>query len=369
MTGTSLDGLDVALAEITGTGLDMTVKFHGLVSKPLGALADQLRHFAEGKPAAPIDYLRAARQLGELHAEAVGELCERHFHPQSPPTPVGGSPKLDFIVAHGQTIWHAPNEKLSWQLFDPWPLVRRLKVPVCYDLRQADLVAGGQGAPISPIADPILYPLADGFVVNLGGVCNVTRWYAKNRDIAGLDLCPCNLLLDGLTRAFFNGVRYDDDGRIARTAAHTPMLVEHIGRAIQLARSDQRSLGREQFGERWIRRLIDEAAEIFSPAVWLASACQQIAVCLDQWVEGAQPTGVVLAGGGVHNRYLVERITATITDTPWVKSSDDLGIPCEAREALAFAVLGALSQDGVPITLPQVTGAANPGRAGAWVYP
>src|SRR5690349_4645417 len=102
MTGTSLDGLDVALARIEGRGLEMRASFVGMVSRPLGELREELRHFASGGAAEPIRFMRAARRLGELHAEAVAELRERFV-------PTGG--KLDFVVAHGQTIWHAPQDR------------------------------------------------------------------------------------------------------------------------------------------------------------------------------------------------------------------------------------------------------------------
>ena len=139
MTGTSLDGLDVVLAEVVGGGRQITAKYIGMASRHLSELGDELSYFACGNPAEPIRYLRAARLLGNLHADVIGDLLKQH-----------NDVTIDFVVAHGQTICHAPHEHLSWQLFDPWPIIRRLNVPVLHDLRQADLVAGGQGAPITP---------------------------------------------------------------------------------------------------------------------------------------------------------------------------------------------------------------------------
>src|SRR5262245_44850683 len=146
MTGTSLDGLDVVLAEVRGTGLEASAQALSSAHWALGDLSDALRRLASGGPARPIEYLRAARRLGELHAEAAGALCR-----------ASGIARPDLVAAHGQTIWHAPAEGLSWQLFDPWPLVTRLRTPVVHDLRQGDLCAGGQGAPITPLADWVLY--------------------------------------------------------------------------------------------------------------------------------------------------------------------------------------------------------------------
>jgi 1,6-anhydro-N-acetylmuramate kinase len=377
MTGTSLDGLDAALAEITGTGLDIKARCVGMVSKPLGDLREELRHFASGGAAEPLRFLRAARHLGELHAEAVAELCEKHL-------PRGTT--LDFVVAHGQTIWHAPDDPetrassgsgVSWQLFDPWPMVRRLKVPVCYDLRQADLIAGGQGAPITPIADWVLFrdPNRTRQVINLGGVCNVTTLsIVGDAAVGGRDVGVCNILIDGVVRELFNGQPFDQDGTIAASGKVHAFASEYLRRD-KLKRSEPAqgsddiwivSLGREQFTPQWIRGFIEAAPPQLSPADVVASAVAAAAEQI-QLVRGVN----ILAGGGSRNRTLVQHLrerAACLQNTD-VVTSEELGIPVDSREALCFAVLGALSQDNVPITLPQVTGAKSPGRAGAWVYP
>ncbi len=136
MTGTSLDGLDAALVEVVGRGLALRARLIAHESQPLDDLRSMLVALATHQSQPPATYLRTARQLGELHAAAVHALCQHHL----PKTAT-----LDFVAAHGQTICHLPGEHLSWQLFDPWPIVRQLNVPVVYDLRQADLIAGGEG--------------------------------------------------------------------------------------------------------------------------------------------------------------------------------------------------------------------------------
>lgn len=383
MTGTSLDGLDVALTEITGTGLDMKAEFVGMVSRPLGDLADQLRHFAEGNPAPPIDYLRAARRLGELHAEAVEELVEEHVtnEDRSPRTAIRGlpHPSLDFVVAHGQTIWHAPRDdvgRLSWQLFDPWPIVQRLNVPVCYDLRQADLIAGGEGAPITPIADRVLFAKADKprMVVNLGGICNITSLPGDPRvDIEAADLCPCNILIDGLVQELYPGKRYDEDGSIAAFGTAWDGFHKVVNTH---PKSDgmlfSGTLGREDFGRDWIQGLRRAVPAELTPQDILASAVEVIAGHISYANQSYHEEEVILAGGGAKNSYLRHRIRELAFQPSGVYACDEIGIPCEAREAVCFAVLGALSQDGVPITLPQVTGAkasGGPGVAGVWARP
>lgn len=388
MTGTSLDGLDAALVEIVGHGVEMTAKFKGMVSLPLGDLREELRHFASGDAAEPLRFMRTARRLGELHSQAVTALCDQSAIPNP-------KVKLAFVVAHGQTIWHAPGDRraspdagLSWQLFDPWPIVQRIGVPVCYDLRQADLIAGGQGAPITPMSDWVMYrsPEITRVVVNLGGICNVSvipRGMPAEA-MSGGDIGPCNLLIDGVVRTLFPGKTYDEDGEIAgKVSASGDMIYKMIyGHDPLEGEFRPHSLGREQFTDAWVRGLAFEVRgklpadlptknvlprDLFDAFV-VASAVDAVAMRLEVFLRDVpRPYEVVLAGGGAKNKTLVQRIEANVSAD--VVRSDDLGIPCDAREAMGFAVLGALSQDGVPITLPKVTGASSPGRAGAWVYP
>lgn len=359
MTGTSLDGLDVSLVEIRGRGRGMKVRYLASHSVGLGGLRDELSRMAQGKASAPIEYLRAARGLGALHAQAVRALCE---------AALAKGVKPDFVVAHGQTVWHAPDESLSWQLFDPWPIVHEVGVPVCYDLRQADLIAGGQGAPITPMADRYLYPCEDEsrLVVNLGGVCNVTYLPCDPAgEIRGFDAGPCNILLDGLARRLFDGLAFDRDGQRAARGRVNLNVYESLARHPFFTAKTRRSTGREDFNDAWLDSLCAELRTRMDAHDTLAGAVEAVARVLANTSDDFAVHRVVLAGGGARNRYLVERITRACKHTR-VTLSDALGIPCEARESAAFAVLGALSQDGVPITLPGITGADRPGVAGCW---
>lgn len=370
MTGTSLDGLDVALVKITGSGLGMKAELLGHLAEPMpNALRSELMSLASGEAREPIVSMRAARALGELHADCLAKLLAGGLVPPS------ASP-IDFVTAHGQTIWHAPRDAReqpgggpkSWQLFDPWPIVRRLKLPVCYDLRQADLIAGGEGAPLTPIADWVMYRAFADLVLNLGGVCNGTLLDHDLTEIKGRDIGPCNLLLDGLCQHLF-GTAYDRDGQIASAG-------EINGSAQQIIFKHPRcnhgvfegSLGREDFGKAWLEGIAAESAEVCGKEDLLASAADAIAGMIDDWWPCEPESRVVLAGGGSRHRYLVARIRERVGCKD-VLLSDDVSIPCEAREAMGWAVLGALSQDGVPVSLPQVTGAKAPGVAGVWAYP
>ncbi len=380
MSGTSLDGLDGVLTKIEGHGLDMKATFVAMQSRAFGDLRNRLLKLTKGTPAPPIDYLRAARQLGELHADAVSHLCTDHL-------PDGA--RLDFVVAHGQTIWHAPDEHLSFQLLDPWPIVRCLDVPVCYDLRQADLIAAGQGAPITPLADWVMYRQRERhrLIVNLGGICNITLLPAGQGpdSIIGRDIGACNLLIDGVVQRLYPDLSFDRDGRIAAAGQVDDDLCNWMAGETHPSqfdplRHETPSLGREKFNDQWLDDLLQRAPGRSLAADTVATAVNTVAtmvtaaasILYDKLVTDTQSTAdmdIVLAGGGANNPCLIDCIKASGDAAFTYLPSGNLGIPNEAREAHAFAILGALSQDRVPITLPQVTGARSPRCAGAWVYP
>ena len=358
MTGTSLDGLDVVLARVEGRGLGMQAHLLDHLAMPLPAdLKAVLASLAAGTPHTPIATLRAARYLGVLHAQACGTLMGRH-----PDTP------LDAVIAHGQTICHAPGDGLSWQLFDPWPLVRSLNVTVGYDLRQADLIAGGQGAPVTPLADWVCLRHSADAVINLGGIVNITRLATTPAAVRGADVGPANLLLDGLCTAWFNEP-FDDHGQRALAGTATEPCVATLRAAVDERLVDS-TLGREQFSTSWVQQLAAQLAADHLPENALAAASVVVAQIAagHPMLQGA--TRWLLAGGGVRNAALVAAFEQAAAHAKAnVRTSDAVGLAPEAREALAFAVLGALSQDGVSATLSQVTGADSPGVAGIWAFP
>jgi len=356
MTGTSLDGLDAALVRIAGEGLGLQAQLLHHHNAPLpDALVPALISLTKNQPVTPLHVLRTARHLGVTHAASVAELLD------------AASIKADDIeavVCHGQTVWHAPGDRLSWQLFDPWPVVRSLGLPVCYDLRQADLIAGGQGAPITPAADEVLFGDGDKdvLVVNLGGICNVT-WIGG--DVRGQDIGPCNLLLDGFVQRMSDQA-FDAGGKLAAAGAADEDLLAAMRGHPWFEKATPRTAGREDFDAAWIDGLLADRR------VSLADACATgvafIAECVRTAAAQHQAQRVVLAGGGALNDALVQIIRKNIPSAD-VVTSDALGVPVQAREAIAMAVLGAMSQDGTPITLPQITGATRPGCAGVWAYP
>jgi anhydro-N-acetylmuramic acid kinase len=354
MTGTSIDGIDAALVEIDGTGLAMKPKFVRGVSHDLDTVRDSLRRLADQQPTTAGEVASAMRDFALVHVKAIRELLQGET--------------CDLICVHGQTVFHRP--PLSWQLMQPAPIAREFKSPVVFDLRAADIAAGGQGAPITPIADRILWGAGGQAIVNLGGFCNITVLPKATPDappfsaqelgpIRALDVCPCNHLLDAIARKLWN-TPYDDGGEKALKGNPHHEALEDLEGIFASQAGRKRSLGSGDESLEWISRWRAhvEAADL------AATACEAIAAAISQ--SAGVVSRFLLAGGGAKNAAIVRALgghrTERVEPLP-----DDLAT---FREAMSFAILGALCQDRVPITLPQVTGAPSPAPvSGAWVYP
>lgn len=354
MSGTSLDAIDAALVRVEGEGLDMRAEVVRVASRPLGALGKLLRPLARQRRRTSAQLAVLGMKLGEAHAKLLHELL--------------GDEKADLIAVHGQTIYHeAP---VSMQLLNPHPIACQIGVPVVFDLRGADLAAGGQGAPITPLADHVLFRDRQHTraVVNLGGFANFTWLPPSQRDgeealhsIRGGDICVCNQLLDTIARRCFHRP-YDRDGRRAMKGeadedAHCALLP-----ILRSQAEAGRSLGNGDELSEWVDVFFDDCSGPVLARTAAMAIAQVIAAAVGETDQ------LVLAGGGTRNQALRREITDA-ADAP-VCLSDDLGVPAQYREAIAMSVLGALCADRVPITLPQITGCASgPPVAGCWIYP
>lgn len=347
MTGTSLDGLDAVLVEAEGTGLDLRVRAVGHEGAGLGDLADGLRAAASGTPMSAGEFSRLALELGELHARVVGDMVDT----------AGIVPAV--CVLPGQTVVHAP--PVSMQLINPWPAAQRLGCPVLHDLRGADLAAGGQGAPITPIADWVLFRSEeeDRAIVNLGGFCNVTTLPAGSgpEDVRGFDVCTCNQVLDACARRAL-GEAYDEDGRAA--LAGTPDD-DAAGSLLDILRAQSlgtRSLGTGDECGAWV----DRYASLDGNNL-MASAARAVGTVIGERVRGSG--AAVLAGGGVRNPALVHSIEDIAGPS---RTTEAFGVGAQDREATCVAVLGLLALDGVMYTQGPITGRKDRLMTeGAWI--
>ena len=338
MSGTSLDGIDAAMITVRGVGLDIEVTPMSHASSSLGEAADTLKALARDLPIPPSRWATTILEFSEQCARVALECAN-------------GIP-ADLIVVHGQTVHHAPPSSI--QLINAAVLAQRTGCPVMHDLRAADLAAGGQGAPITPMADWILFRDTDPTsVVNLGGFCNFTYLPSSengHHDIGAIqagDICPCNHLLDEAARRLL-GLKMDPEGGHAMKGKEDVEVSRRI--VNHLTRHDgERSLGSGDEGN----EVLDFLSSIENPDDALATLSHAIAGAI---ISGLPKTGhkMILAGGGAFNECLVESVRAQWEGE--VVLSSELGIDIQAREAIGMAILGTLAQDGVPVTLPQVTG-------------
>lgn len=346
MTGTSIDAVDGALVDIRGVGLDLTVRLVECVTQPIGDEGDVLRAAAAQAPVRVADLVEAVRVLSLRHAALAQQLVRRHG-------------PVDLIAAHGQTLTHHP--PTSWQAIEPWTMAHAAGAPVVFDLRAADLAAGGQGAPITPLADWILFWSAEcsRAVVNLGGFCNVTllQREARPEHVSGFDVCACNQLLDAVARQSW-GAPYDEDGARALAGSINVAACEALTNILRRQREAKRSLGTGDEAGEWI----EQWRQALSPNDLAATAASAIGQVIGEAIAGADEA--LLAGGGSRNAALTRAIEQSCGAR--LRTTDELGVPASHREAVCMAALGALCQDRIPITLPQVTGAAAAPIAGSW---
>jgi anhydro-N-acetylmuramic acid kinase len=377
MSGTSTDGVDAALVELRGPAQQPRLRLLAFVSNPYPqAVRERLLHVATGEPTTAGAISQLNFLLGELFAEAALRACRR----------AGISPgRLAVIGSHGQTIYHQGARTLeagrsvssTLQIAEPAVIAERTGVPVVADFRTADLAAGGQGAPLVPMVDYLLLRDArEGRVaLNIGGIANITLIPADARpeEVFGFDTGPGNMVIDALVRHFTRGKKaYDAGGGLAARGRVIEPLLAELLRLPFFRQRPPKSAGREQFGAEYVRRhfLRRRGAppqDLLRTATELTA--RTIADALERFVfPRVKVHRLIVSGGGAHNRLLVSRLGELLSNLS-VDLSDKYGLPVDAKEAIAFAVLADRTLHGLPGNLPRVTGARQPVVLGKVVRP
>ena len=338
MTGTSMDGVDAVAVQIDGHTLEMTATFLSMASRELGSTQPVLQSLAESGGSQE-EMESAATDVGKITRETIEDLQLQ---------------LIDFIALHGQTIFHEPPKSI--QLIDTTEVADGFDCLVLTDPRQQDLQLGGQGAPITPLADWIMFRSNEEStaIINLGGFCNITILPARSTpaDVLGCDVCCCNLLLNTIARSLLD-TDFDEGGKHALQSKPDEETTHRILEVLVAQRESRHSLGTNDTLSAFA---IELCAEV-NPDQLLASATLAIGRCITESTEGIER--IYLAGGGIHNEALRNAIRHNGT-------TNDLGVPTQAREGMAMAILGALAQDGVSITLPQITGRQNTDGIVGW---
>jgi anhydro-N-acetylmuramic acid kinase len=349
MSGTSLDGMDAALVRFTGPTHAELVAF---VTRPYGDdERDLLRHALAGGDAPSLARLHV--RLAEWAAEAIETLLAGSQVPAS---------ELGFIAFHGQTIWHEP-PVVTWQLGEPAVLAERFGVRVVSNFRARDLAAGGQGAPLVPMADVLLFAAPEGprILLNLGGMANLTYVPRRGQEagVLAFDTGPGVAVIDGIAARVDRRRSFDRDGRIAATGrADEAALADFLADAF-FAEPPPKSTGRERFGDGYAAALHARVPGADGVATAVELTARSVAEAVGRWT----PPGVevVASGGGCHHPGLMaalERRLAAAGGHPLRRFSDRF-FPGDAQEAVAFALLGYLTLRGQPGNVPAATGAGG----------
>jgi anhydro-N-acetylmuramic acid kinase len=364
MSGTSMDGIDAALLELDGVPSDAEWSMLAFRSAPYDdAQRTRIKACVEGGTPELICGLHA--DLGQWLADATLALLEEAGVDAADVAAVG---------SHGHTVWHIPpsgsRRGSTLQLGDPATIAERTGLDVVADFRTRDMAAGGQGAPLVPFADRILFSLPGKrrALQNIGGIGNVTWLPPRGAEepVLAFDTGPGNALLDlAAERASGGRLRCDVDGKLAARGRADPALLANLMSDPFFAQEPPRSTGRERFGHALLERTVseqqprDEAAWANLIATLTAFTARTIGDAYRKWVVPRGVDEVVVTGGGAKNPALVAAIRAELHPVA-LAGSDSLGLDPDAREAAAFAVLAWAHLLGASGNVPEATGARGP---------
>lgn len=336
MSGTSLDGIDVAVVELPKLktiGFRTTPYPRGLRDAVLGA-------------ASAAEISRLNFQLGELYARAVARTVEK-FGP------------VELIGCHGQTVYHEGGRH-TLQLGEPAVLAERTGVPVVSNFRARDIAAGGEGAPLVPFVDYLLFRHRRRMRValNIGGIGNITVIppACAPEEVVAFDTGPGNMVIDALAHEFSAGkLGFDRDGRIAASGRVNRALLDELLRDAYYRRKPPKSAGREQYGTEFVSRMKASGLPL-QDLVATATALTAVTIAMGVRAFAAEDAELIASGGGVHNPALMGQLAALLPGIA-VSISTDHGIDADAKEAIAFAVLAYQTWRRRPGNLPSATGA------------
>jgi anhydro-N-acetylmuramic acid kinase len=347
-SGTSADGVDAALVEIEGEGERPRARVAAFAHTPYPEGLGARVRAAASASAAELALLDV--EVGEAFAEAAAALLAR----------AGLSP--DLVGSHGQTVFHLPR-RATLQIGQAAVLAERLGAPVVSDFRTRDVAAGGEGAPLVPLADWLLFAPETGHraLQNLGGIANLTLVSAEREATRAFDTGPGNMPLDGAARAT-SGLPCDRGGALATSGRVDEALVEELLGHPFFERPPPRSTGRELFGDEWLAPLLPRfegrAADLLATLTRFVAESIAGAYRRFVWPETG-PLPVYVSGGGAANPALLAELVRALAPSV-VTTTAVLGVDPAAKEAVAFALLAHETLFGRAGNLPSATGARGP---------
>lgn len=340
MSGTSLDGIDISLCEFSFNGRKYEYQILHAETFPIEfSLKEEIESVFKGS-AMQLAALNA--KLGHVFGRAVADFCIKY------------NCSAEFVASHGQTIFHKPEEGFTCQIGDGAALAAECGIPVICDFRTSDVAHGGQGAPLVPVGDALLFSEYD-YCLNLGGFANIS--YEENGKRLAFDVCASNMVLNSL--ANLTGSDFDDEGKIAACGNIDDTLLNNLNSLDYYSQQAPKSLGRE-----WVESNILPLLQVkISPENLLRTYTEHIAKQIAKYVTPEKK--LLITGGGAFNKFLIGRIAYL--------SKSEIVIPDEVtikfKEALIFAFLGFLRIHDIPNSLSSVTGAKKDCTGGAVYLP
>ena len=360
MSGTSMDGVDAALVRINGHGLNTKIELIHFICMPYeSSLLQTLENVISNGSTRQISELNFL--VGEAFAKAALAVIKEARLSTS---------DIDLIGSHGQTIYHNPPSSkkgipATTQIGELDVIAERTGITTIGDFRTRDVAAGGEGAPLVPYVDYLLFHKSGkvSIVQNVGGIANATVVTERIEDVIAFDTGPGNMLMDNIVSLTTNGEkRFDQDGRLASQGSVNKVLLEKLLSHPFFAKSPPKSTGAELFGK-------EKASELYALvkekrislndliATLLELTLESIAISYERFIFPKwNVSEVILSGGGARNPLFVKKLKKKIDHVKF-STSDDYGIPVEAKEAVAFAVLANELISGNCANLPSATGA------------
>lgn len=373
MSGTSLDGVDLALVDIKGYGHNTKVKLKAFQTYPLGNEMVMKIKKACHKEHSRVDLICSLNfELGYLFSNMIKQFCKE----------VGiQSSDLDFIASHGQTIYHIPrtHQELtssSLQIGESSVIAYEHQTTVISNFRVMDIAAKGEGAPLVPYSEYILYRQDEKNValVNIGGISNITVLpkHCQKDDVYAFDMGPGNMMINEACVQLFHKA-YDKDGQIAKNGQLIENLLNELKQHSFILSTPPKSTGREEFGQFFVEALLEKykqekPEDIVTTLTYFTAYC--IAVNVRHFVlnKVGKLHQLILSGGGAYNQTLIQIIKELLSDIS-VVTQEDIGMNSDAKEAIAFVIMGNETLHHRPSNMKSATGAVDDVILGNIIYP
>lgn len=363
MSGTSMDGVDVALVKISGFSLNTEIELVAFKTYPYPqALKNKLLAISRSDSGTTQDICTLNAVVGEYFLDAALGICSENNLPID---------KVDLIATHGQTVQHLPQKRnlydkdirCTLQIGDPAIIAARTGVVTIGLFRNNDVAVDGEGAPLVPYFDYVFFrdENKNRVLLNIGGIANVTllKKNCQQEDVIAFDTGPGNMVVDGLMQHFYHR-SYDHNGEIAQSGNISHGLLEQLLAHPYFSLPAPKSTGREMFGEKFIGDIIAQGSKMgLKSNDIIATATELTAITIKKGIEThfeEKVDELIVSGGGVFNKTLMNSLRQKFNESK-VMESGDFGIPSDAKEAICFAVLGNECVHGVSANLPAVTGA------------